>query len=102
MADLTKQVSVTTAWTEITVPLGMADGESYLIDVDGVNSNAVVYSAETDNAVAPGAAVIGHAIVPANFNRSVDSRIYSKQAGVFIWVRVTRGEARIVATPTGG
>ena len=101
MADLTKQVSVTTSWTEITAPIGMANGESYLIDVDGVGSNAVVYSAETDTAVAPGAAVIGHAIVPSNFNRSVDSRIYSKRTDVYLWVRVTRGNARIVSTPTG-
>ena len=102
MADLTKQVVVTSAWTEITVPLAMADDESYLIDIDGVNTNARVLSAETDNTTAPGATVIGHAIVPANINRSVDSRIYAKRAGVFIWVRVTQGDARIVATPTGG
>ena len=101
MADLTKQVSITTSWTEITAPLGMADGSSYLVDVDGVDSNATVYSAETDTAVAPGAAVIGHALVPANFNRSVDSRIYSKRTDVYLWVRVTRGNARIVSTPTG-
>ena len=101
MADLTKQVSVTTAWTEITAPLAMANGQSYLIDVDGVNTNAVVYSAETDTAVAPGAAIIGHAIVPSNFNRSVDSRIYGKRTDVYMWVRVTRGNARIVSTPTG-
>ena len=101
MADLTKQVAVTTSWTEIAAPLGMADGSSYLIDVDGVNTNAAVYSAETDDANAPGTAVIGHSIVPANLNRSVDSRIYTKRAGVRIWVRVTRGNARIVASPTG-
>ena len=102
MADLTKQVSVTTSWAEVTAPLAMANGESYLIDVDGVDSNATVYSAETDTAVAPGADVIGHAIVPSNFNRSVDSRIYSKRTNVYMWVRVTRGNARIVSTPTGG
>ena len=101
MADLTKQVSVTTAWTEITVPLGMADGESYLVDVDGVNTNAIVYSAETDTTVAPGAAVVGHGLAPSNVNRSVDSRIYAKRANVYFWVRVTRGDARIVATSIG-
>ena len=62
----------------------MTNGSAYLIDVDGVNTNAVVYSAETDTAVEPGSAVIGHAIVPANFNRSVDSRIYSKRTDVSI------------------
>ena len=102
MADLTKEVAITTVWTEITVPLGMTDDESYLVDVDGVNTNAAVHSAETDDANAPGAAVIGHPIVPTNFNRSVDSRIYSKRTDVRIWMRVTRGNARVVATPTGG
>ena len=102
MADLTKQVAVTSVWTEITAPLGMTDGESYLIDVDGVDTNAAAYSAETDDANAPGAAVIGHPLAPSNFNRSVDSRIYTKRTDVRIWVRVTRGEARVVATSTGG
>ena len=102
MADLTKEVALTTSWTEITAPLGMTDGEKYLVDVDEVNPRARVYSAETDDANAPGATVIGHAIVPASLHRSVDSRIYTKRAGVFIWVRVTLGDARIVATPTGG
>ena len=102
MADLTKQVALTTAWTEVTAPLGMADGESYLVDVDGTTAKARVYSAETDNTTAPTAAVIGHAIAPANPSRSVDSRIYTKRAGVRFWVRVSRGDARIVSTPTGG
>ena len=102
MADLTKEVALTTSWTEITAPLGMADGESYLIDFDGVNTRAKVYSAETDDANAPGATLSGHAILPPSLNRSVDSRIYAKRAGVFIWVRVTLGDAKVVATATGG
>ena len=100
--DLTKEVAVTTSWTEITAPLGMTDGESYLIDFDGVNTRAKVYSAETDDASAPGATLSGHSILPANLNRSVDSRIYTKRAGVHLWVRVTLGDAKVVATPTGG
>ena len=100
--DLTKEVALTTSWTEITAPLGMTDGESYLIDFDGAQTRAKVYSAETDDANSPGATVSGHAIVPASWNRSVDSRIYTKRAGVRIWVRVSLGDAKVVATATGG
>ena len=102
MADLTKEVALTTSWTEITAPLGMTDGESYLVDVDGAETRAKVYSAETDDANAPGSSVSGHAIAPPSWNRAVDSRIYTKRANVYLWVRVTLGDARIVATPTGG
>ena len=102
MADLTKELAVTTDWTEVTAPLAMADGESYLIDILVTESRGSVCSAETDDANAPGATIHGHAIVPANSNRSVDSRIYAKRAGVRLWVRVTLGAATMVATPTGG
>ena len=101
MADLTKEVAVTTSWTEITAPLGMTDGESYLIDFDGVNTRARIYSAETDDANAPGATLSGHGLLPGNLTRSVDSRIYTKRAGVHLWVRVSLGAAKVVSTPTG-
>ena len=84
MADLTKQVSVTTSWTEITAPLGLEDGTTYLVDVDGVDTNAAVYSAETDDANAPGAAVIGHAIVPPiSIAQSIAGFIPSRPASTF-------------------
>ena len=103
MADLTKEVALTTSWTEITAPLGMTDGESYLVDVDGAETRAKVYSAETDDANAPGSSVSGHAIAPPSWNRAVDSRIYTKRdRRPYLWVRVSLGDARIVATATGG
>ena len=102
MADLTKEVALTTAWTEVTAPLGMTDGESYLVDVDGAETRAKVYSAETDDANAPGSSVSGHAIAPPSWNRAVDSRIYTKRTGVHLWVRVTLGDAKVVATAIGG
>ena len=102
MADLTKEVAVTTDWTEITAPLAMADDESYLIDILVAESRGIIHSAETDDANAPGATLSGHGLLPGNLTRSADSRIYTKRAGVFLWVRVSLGDAKVVATPTGG
>ena len=99
MADLTQELEITTDWTEITTPLMMVDGDSYLIDVNNVSSQAVVYSAETDSALpAPSAGITGHPVLPSKGLRSVDSRIYPKRSGVYTWMRVTVGVAKIAAT----
>ena len=99
MADLTHELGLTEEWTEITAPLMMVDGTNYLIDFNDVSSQGVVYSAETDSSVPPPSAwITGHPVLPWEGLRSVDSRIYPKKAGVFTWIRVTVGTAKISAT----
>ena len=99
MADLTQELEITPEWTEITGPLMMVDGSDYLIDVNNVSSHAVVYNAETDSAMPPpSAGITGHPVLPGEGSRRVDSRIFPKKSGVFNWMRVTVGTAKVSAT----
>lgn len=101
MADLTLELEIGEEWTEITSPLMMADGTNYFVSAAGANNNAVIYTAETDAALPdPSAGIVGHPILALSRNRSVDSRIYPKRAGVFAWMRTDRGSARITASAT--
>ena len=95
MADLTAEQAITVAWTEITAPLSLADDTTYLIDVNGQDSPAVVYSAETDSAT-PAPTVAGHPWKPTSAgSRRVNSRTYKKRTGVFLWARCSRGTATL-------
>ena len=99
MADLTQELEISEVWTEISAPLMMVDGAGYLIDVVNVSSQGVVYNAETDSALpAPSAGITGHPVLPPKGFRSVDSRIYPKRTGVFTWMRVTVGTAKLSVT----
>ena len=95
MADISNGVDIDTGWTEITAPLGLTTGSSYLIDIVEADADAVAWTAETDSAVAPTAAVNGNPIYPGSRKRGADPRIFTKGSGVFAWVRVDRGTARV-------
>ena len=95
MADRTQQMTITPTWTEFTAPLGMVNGTTYIVDVVGVSSRAQVFTADTDTADAPADEVIGHPWHPPTDR----AREYPKESGVFTWVRVSRGEAILIATP---
>lgn len=97
MADLTKELEITSVWTEITVALSLADGSTYLVDVNGANQRATVYVADTDAATPP-PTVAGHPWTPIDKNRTVHSRTYEKLSGTFTWVRIDRGSATLEVT----
>ena len=95
MADISNGVGIDTDWTEITVPLGIEDGTSYQIDIVYADSAAVAWTAETDSEDAPSDGVNGNPIYPSSHKRGADTRIFSKADGVFAWVRVDRGTAKV-------
>ena len=99
MADLTIQVEITTAWKEMSVPVGMADDEKFAVDIISARSKTTVYTAETDDvAQEPADGIVGHPILPFQRNQIVDTRQFEKRAGAFPWVRVDRGAAVAVFT----
>ena len=99
MPDLTVEMMIGSDWTEITGPLNMVDGSTYLVSVNNIDSHGSAYTAETDTALpAPSAGIIGHPILPATHGRGLDSRVYPKRANVFAWIRCDRGGARVTAT----
>ena len=101
MADLTKETEITTAWTEITAPLALQDGATYIIDVAQRNDPgpdpAVVYWALTDDANPPN--VTGHGLKPGNSYAEFESREMTKDAGQRMWMRVSAGTATVAASP---
>ena len=100
MADLTKQVEVVGTWKEITVPLALEDKKTYAIDVAQVSDpKSILYQAETDSeTVGPSDSIIGHPWFLKSQDRYIDTRIYTKREDAYVWVRVTRGTATVVAT----
>ena len=98
MADLTQNVDVTGNWTEISVPLSLVDGTSYLIDAVSISSGATIEVADTDTAMPEPAVDNGHPWVPRSKNDEVLSRTFEKRSGAFVWVRVDRGTAKLIVT----
>ena len=95
MADLGQERDLTTDWTEITVPLNLVDGTAYIVDVDGGHVGAIGYWAQTDVA-GEEPTTQGHPFLL--FSRSlgqVTARTLTKRMGVFIWVRVSTGTAKL-------
>ena len=95
MADLTKELVIGTAWTEVRTALGIEDGRDYTFDVAKASSPiATVYWAVTDDANEPSAALTtGHPIRPTDTR--VAKGFTSEQR---FWLRTDRGTAVLVAT----
>ena len=94
VADLTAQMTFDSDWSEIGAGLSLDDGDDYVLDVVGLDLNAIVYSADTDANNAPTDAIIGHPWYPAED----PAREYAKDSAVFTWLRVTKGEAILVGS----
>lgn len=98
MADLSLELELTDEWVEISARLSLVDGTDYLVDVTGADTDATVYSADTDDGnTAP--TVTGHPWRPYGTDRRYDSRTFTKRTGVFVWARVSRGTATLHVTP---
>ena len=97
MADLTLNLAITEAWTEVSSALSLTAGSTYLIDVVEAAAAATLLAAETDSSTA-GPTVKGHPILPADKRRGIDTRVYKQRASINLWVRVDRGDAMLVAT----
>ena len=98
MADITAELLIERDWTEITGAggFGFTDGESYVLDIVGSDTNATVYYAETDTTDEP--TVIGHPWRSGDRNTPIDPRLIEYATGTYAWLRVDRGTATIVAT----
>ena len=96
MADVTQELALDTNWTDVTTGLGLADGETYGVDLVGAESNAVAFWAVTDSIVAP--TVHGHPVLPSDRFQPVDAREVMQMAGQYLWMRVNRGVAALSVT----
>lgn len=98
MADLTVSTDITGVWKEVSAPLGMTDGKNYLIDFLHLDGRATVYTFDTDSATVAPSDDEGHPLKPPDDYGPIDSRLYTKRADVYLWVRVDRREATMVAS----
>ena len=102
LMDLTAELEVGTDWTEITGPLSMSSGQTYLVDVvqraDAGPDPVQVYWAETDDDTPP--TLTGHAIKPGDAYVEFDQREITPSSGVRTWMRVSRGAVILTVTPT--
>ena len=97
MAELTKETAIGLDWTEVTATLGMVDGETYVVEVDGPDGG-LVRAVDTDSADAPAAASRGHAWRPTNAAGTADVREFEKKAGHFWYLRASLDGMRVIAT----
>ena len=98
MADLTVQGDITGDWTNVRTLLSLDQGTTYLLDLVSAEANAIVWLAFTDNTTAP--TVTGHPWHPTTQDYVAVSRQVTVTSGVYIWARVDRGIATMVATRT--
>ena len=96
MADLVAEAALSQDWTEVKAALGLQDGSKYLLDVhDAARRNSLALVAETDDASEP--SITGQPVAIAAPGVT-DSRQYTARAGVRLWMRVTRGTAKVSAS----
>lgn len=101
MPALTKPLEIGAAWTEVTAGLGMADGSSYVVEVQDARGtgNGHVVAVDTDDAVAPDANARGHEYYPRTAAGGPTLRTFVKVAGRRWWMRSVHGETMyVVAT----
>ena len=101
MADLGQELDLTAVWTEISVPLTLEDGKDYLVDVDGVLNGVLCFWAVTDT-VGDAPLVSGHPFLPfRDFDGQINSRSFTKNAGQFLWLKVSKGTGTLKISPAG-
>ena len=96
MADITGTLDIGTGWSNITVDLLLLNGVTYAVDVVGAANKAIAYWAVTDNTSQPD--TNGHPLNPADRDLTIDTRVLDQVAGQYLWMRVDRGTATVVAT----
>ena len=90
MAKLDKDIDIDVQWKEISALVPMTNGESYVTSIYRRGDHTTVYSCETDSTDTPDSSP-GHP-----WFRIDDLREYTKENGVYLWVRCDRGTATIV------
>ena len=96
MADITAELEISQEWTEITVPLGMRSGSTYLLDIASIQIKATIFSADTDDGATP-PTVSGHPWRNET-GAAIDQREVTPASGTFTWLRVDRNSATVVST----
>ncbi len=94
MAELTKNHPLAAAdgWVEVTGPLGIGEGERWVLEVAGDAVEAVV----TDSNDAPAAATQGQLLFPGTHARAADLRVNTRGTGEYWWVR-SAGDSTVIA-----
>ena len=101
MADLTRQIAIGAAWTNITAAGSLSAGTSYDGDIlvaDSAGEYATVYQAATDNTTPPSVSVIGHPWIPPRNDSAAPPRRITAESGQVVWMRVEHGTATLVLT----
>ncbi|MDE2904501.1 MAG: hypothetical protein OXQ28_00285 [Acidobacteriota bacterium] len=83
------------AWTEVTSPLGMTDGDTYAFQIHG-NLDQRIYAHDVTDGSAPTSTEDAQVLF-AQDERPLEQLEYTKRAGVTWWLRVDQGSARIAA-----
>lgn len=81
-------------WTEVTVPLGMVDDSSYVVEPVGGPGEAL----GVDGAGAPAADARGHPRFPGTASRRADCRTFPKKAGQTWWWRAAADDVVLVVS----
>ena len=96
MAELTQSHVLASAdgWVEVTSVFGIAEGEQWVIEVDGALVEAIV----TDTNDAPETTSRGQKLFGSTLEREGDVRINTRENGQYWWLRSV-GDSTIIAAP---
>ena len=83
------------AWTEVTGPLGMTDGETYAFQIHG-NASQRIYAHDMDGNTEPTSTEDAQVLFDQSL-RPLEQLEFTKRAGKTWWLRVDQGSARIAA-----
>ena len=95
MADVTREVTITPAWVEVSH--GLTDGTTYVVDLSGAESRAVVFWAVVDDA-GDDPIVGGHPIPPEARRTLAASLEFTPEAGKRLMMRVSIGSTDVILT----
>ena len=98
MADISKELPLTSAWIEVSAALILVDGTEYYFDLDHTDNNAIAYWAQTTTAL-PAPVVEGHPMLPfARGVGQITGRVFDKQPNKFLWLRMSFGPGVLKVT----
>ena len=98
MVDLTKEITLTTDWQNITLAASLEAGSRYMGDIIELQPLATVWQAVTDDANPPGEEIRGHPWRTTARGQAVPTRSLEAESGVTVWIRVDAGECVLILT----
>ena len=97
MANITFEPALTDAWADLTTAHSLENDATYLVDIVTIQAGAKIQSASTDSTDAP-TGIDGHPWEPVAWAESLNQKEFTQKAGVYLWVRVSTGVAKLAFT----